>query len=512
MTNIFPILLIISGMLLCISATYLYAASNIKNLKSFSFFLTANATYVLFFALELKSHSELDAKLFINLQYLGIVFIPSLLLITTKDLLNIRFLKDRLFNQILYITSFVFLFIIYTNQFHHLYIKNLNITIIEDISITSLHVGPLFHLMTVFHISSIILSSYLIIANYKKMPEHLKIQYIIIFACILIQLSALFIYLSGYSPYGIDLPAFALIITSFLVFYGVQKKYFLSILSLAEHNVFQNMKSPVIILSGDNKLIDYNLSAKILFNLDESKIGLNHIKIYHEYRELIDFVTASDSLQTILTHRNNDIYRVTVDYIQQSSNKKFAKYLVFTDMTKEHLMLNHLNIKARHDSLTSLLNRGSFEEFAEEFPKKIIAPTSIAFVMADIDFFKKVNDTYGHSLGDTILINFSQILKSAVRTDDIVCRYGGEEFLMVLVGITPEILASKLENLRATIENTIIHKDSADITITASFGACFTVIDKNDHRTFKDFVDLADKELYKVKKNGRNKVSIISKQ
>ena len=150
MANILPILLIISGMLLCISATHIYLASKIKNLKSFSYFLMSNAIYVLFFALELKSSSNADAELFINFQYLGLALIPSLWLISSKDLLNIKLKNDKLLNQFLCGISIFLLLIIYTNSLHHLFIKDFIINKIDGLSITKLEIGPLFFLMTFF--------------------------------------------------------------------------------------------------------------------------------------------------------------------------------------------------------------------------------------------------------------------------------------------------------------------------------------------------------------------------
>lgn len=511
MENIFPVLLIISGIFLCVSATQIYLVSKIKNLKNFSYFLVFNAIYVLFFALELKSSTVNDAKIFIYLEYIGLSFIPSFWIICTKDLLNVKFRNDKLFNRVLYGVSFFFLVIIYTNNFHHQFIKKMFILKINSLSITQFNPGPLLYLMTFFQLLGIIFGIYIVIVNYKKIPEHLKNQFQFLLIGVTIQLGSFLIYILGYSPYGIDLPAFGLIITSLILIYGIQKKYFLSILTVAEHDVFQNMKSPVIILSSSNKLINYNLSAKALFDFNDTKVGLTHEELYPNYKKLIQFVIKHDKSQLILEYSDNMIFRVSIDYIQQSSNKNPAKCLVFTDITKEYKMLSHLKIKANNDSLTSLLNRRSFEEFSLIFPNSIVNQTEVGFIMCDIDFFKKINDTYGHDSGDIVLIGFSEILNSSLQNDDVVFRYGGEEFLIIWLGLSKENLIFRLENLRKKIENTLFNVNKESIKITSSFGVCYTCLSTDKVFSVKELVNLADKELYKAKKNGRNRFEILEK-
>lgn len=127
--------------------------------------------------------------------------------------------------------------------------------------------------------------------------------------------------------------------------------------------------------------------------------------------------------------------------------------------------------------------------------------TGLSLVFCDIDRFKRINDEHGHDVGDGVLRLFAQTLKSSVRKSDIVARWGGEEFVLLLVNTTPEIAGVMAEKLRMEIE-------ACDFPtvgkVTASFGAT-RLLDGDNLGTL---IKRADVALYKAKKNGRNRVEM----
>ena len=126
-------------------------------------------------------------------------------------------------------------------------------------------------------------------------------------------------------------------------------------------------------------------------------------------------------------------------------------------------------------------------------------------MIIDIDFFKKVNDTYGHIYGDYILRDCSKILKTNLRKVDIIGRFGGEEFVLYIEDTDISNMEIMCNNLRKKIQNFKFEYDEIKINITASFG--FTISSKN--LNFDDCFKLADKALYQAKETGRNKVCHI---
>ncbi len=124
--------------------------------------------------------------------------------------------------------------------------------------------------------------------------------------------------------------------------------------------------------------------------------------------------------------------------------------------------------------------------------------------MFDIDFFKNVNDTYGHEAGDVVLTKVASIIKNSTRSSDIAARYGGEEFVLMLCG-TLEQSCEVAERIRQQVENTLIVHDGREIRVTISIGIAAY---RFDWEKETELVKRADKALYESKENGRNQVTI----
>ena len=158
------------------------------------------------------------------------------------------------------------------------------------------------------------------------------------------------------------------------------------------------------------------------------------------------------------------------------------------------------------DGLTRLTNRRSFIERGQsEFSRAQRIPTSaLACVMVDLDHFKRINDTWGHHAGDQVLIAASTIMMSGARHYDEVGRYGGEEFAILLPGLTLEAAVIVAERIREKIADAQINVDGNPIAITASFGvASFPAPGITN---LNDLLKAADKALYAAKESGRNRV------
>jgi len=177
-------------------------------------------------------------------------------------------------------------------------------------------------------------------------------------------------------------------------------------------------------------------------------------------------------------------------------------FIVFKDITQEYEEYKKLKNRANYDSLTNIYNRGSFEYYLESQIKKAYKTGNVfSLIMFDIDYFKKINDTYGHDVGDIILKELTLLVSSHIRESDIFARWGGEEFMIISMNSLEhsEILSEKI---RKVIENNnfSIVKD-----VTCSFGVSqYNVGDTKD-----TIIKRSDNMLYSAKENGRNKVVSI---
>lgn len=156
------------------------------------------------------------------------------------------------------------------------------------------------------------------------------------------------------------------------------------------------------------------------------------------------------------------------------------------------------------DYLTELYNRRYFFESGKNlFASAKRGHVNIVMAMIDIDFFKVVNDTYGHEAGDTVLKEIASILRGRMRQSDLVARYSGEEFSVVAINMEPEYAGTVFEGLRKTIEDTEIPWNGGSIQVTVSIGVCTKLKDSPE-----EMVRRTDTLLYQAKKNGRNKVVV----
>lgn len=163
---------------------------------------------------------------------------------------------------------------------------------------------------------------------------------------------------------------------------------------------------------------------------------------------------------------------------------------------------------ASKDGLTGVYNHALLIElFEKELNKQERNAGNISFVMLDIDYFKKVNDNYGHISGDIVLKGLSQILESSTRSSDIVGRFGGEEFSIVLPEISADEAYKLCDRIRQTIENYDFFISEIAIKITVSMGIYFKT--SKDSISSKEIIKNADTALYTAKHRGRNRVEVF---
>ncbi len=236
---------------------------------------------------------------------------------------------------------------------------------------------------------------------------------------------------------------------------------------------------------------------EVINNLEEYQKSLskkeNQIEQQHEK-------TKDESTKEILMSILNELKEL-------KSQNEFFKGKIKTQAKKIKELEDELHVtkkEANLDHLTGLLNRRAFDEAVDRLIKKYrTTKTPFSFIFIDIDFFKEINDTYGHAIGDETLKDVAETLKKYLRNEDIISRYGGEEFGVVLPGIRLDTALKIAERLKNAIKNKTIKIDNHDIKITASFGVA--EIDDRVNSIY-DLVKKADLALYAAKKDGRDKI------
>ena len=191
------------------------------------------------------------------------------------------------------------------------------------------------------------------------------------------------------------------------------------------------------------------------------------------------------------------------DKIQISSNT-ILKY-AYQDKI-ENIFHTELYRMAVVDPLTGAYNKRYFEErFKEEFSYSLRNRAPLSLLMIDIDWFKSVNDCYGHPAGDYVLTRVSEITASIIRKEDLLCRYGGEEFAVILKGTDSEGAWTLAERLRKMVDEAVFEFDGKKIHATVSIGVA--TLHGRNLVDYEQMIKAADTLLYKSKNAGRNRVS-----
>ncbi|MCW8837098.1 MAG: GGDEF domain-containing protein, partial [Thiovulaceae bacterium] len=178
----------------------------------------------------------------------------------------------------------------------------------------------------------------------------------------------------------------------------------------------------------------------------------------------------------------------------------FMYYFIYIDLETEKQLYSY----ATKDQLTGLNNRRYIDSIVEyEFSKRESRPLSI--VLADIDFFKKINDNYGHHCGDEVLVEVSKKLTNCIRQEDTLSRWGGEEFLFFMPGSTKEDAKILVDRIQKSIDDLSFEcNDTKDIKVTLTFG----IAQKEENENFDEVLARADIALYDGKKYGRDCIVI----
>jgi len=274
----------------------------------------------------------------------------------------------------------------------------------------------------------------------------------------------------------------------------------------------------LIFVTNDKKII--NVNKKFLdffdknstdeFNAEVSYIRNKFIKSnglysYDNQRPELTWIMQIKQLPSIdrivkMSNKDNieRIFTVNID-IYSHDNESFV--ISFTDITDLKKKSNLLEYQANHDTLTGLYNRQKFHEiYTKEMRREKRYDNSLSLILFDLDHFKKLNDDFGHDIGDIALKEISTLALEVIREHDTIVRWGGEEFIVLLPETNVDGAVFVANKLRCAIES--LQEEKIPRTITASFGIT-TLVEGDDESSF---VKRADEALYEAKDKGRNMV------
>lgn len=289
-----------------------------------------------------------------------------------------------------------------------------------------------------------------------------------------------------------------------------------------EQHIFNNMAGLMIIDKNGEIVASSSMSCNNLISMADNIAEFSAASL-NEIQYIDSGILAKNSLMVITTNiMPQNEYEASLDgsqfsmvhiaerqtlfgFLITNDASVFNMFVAVITIISFFLLLVSFSFRKRKDSLTGIFNRDIIEnDLPKTVEEAVAAGKDACLIMVDIDYFKKVNDTYGHPTGDIVLKNTANIIERCIRKKDWVARFGGEEFLIFLPGTNRKTGSSVAERIRKEIEDALVNSNGGKIRVTASFGVASLLDD--GIKAAQDLIKLADQNLYSAKESGRNMV------
>lgn len=282
--------------------------------------------------------------------------------------------------------------------------------------------------------------------------------------------------------------------------------------------IFENVTEGIFRCDVAGNMVEVNPAMAVMFGFDTPEEFLDRVS---SIREL--FCTKADYERYSQLLSDDGVWRMEVKACGPDGIRLWAEVSasimhenedgvcsgvvgVLADVTERKHMLEEMCRLARTDSLTGLWNRGYFMELAErEVARSLRAKSPLSLLIVDADYFKSINDTYGHDVGDKALTTMSQVLLNSVREVDVVGRFGGEEFVVLLPDAATGDACCVADRILGNLRSALIEGGEEKFTMTASIGLASL---DTDQASLDVMLKLADIALYAAKKNGRDRTEV----
>lgn len=465
--------------------------------------MLATTVYAFGYTMELASNT-LDQILFwVKIEHLGIEFISPFWLLFTLSLSGRQKLLSPKRISALFVVPIIMVVLVFLNKMH----LNPQITAGAPFPTLSYTRGTVALIEIGYACICLIISLIVFTAMYMKAAPAFRKQALIFALGATFPLIGIFITATHHAVFNLDLAPLSISISGILFVIGFHRLQILDIVPLARDVVFEGMGDGILVLDTSNRLVDFNPRSRNIFSeIKDSSVGSFAENIFSAHSDLVKMIQKNSS--EILTLQNGNFsYRCSMMPLYYPKEKLVGKVITIQDYTQTAAMVKQLSDLATLDFLTGIYNRRHFYELAEkEISRTERLNKQLSLIILDLDEFKLINDTLGHSAGDFVLTFIVHLFQKRLRKYDIIGRFGGDEFLILLPETGIDEARALAEELRSAMEQSEIHYEDQIIKITASFGVANLSLE--DSSPFEDLVKRADKAIYIAKDSGRNRVCV----
>ncbi|MEI8095359.1 MAG: diguanylate cyclase [Spirochaetales bacterium] len=478
---------------------------------AFTFVNLAGVFYAWGSLLEITSGSPEQALSALTLEYVGIATIGPLLFLTSVSATRGARAISTFGVTLLFIVPVLTILLVASNAFHHLFYTSIALTQRGPFSVPTLEKGPFWMLNMVYMNVCLFGSTLVAWQASRKGAKTQKSALRLLLVASLLPWSGMVWYQMGLSPWGLDTAPFGISLSA--VFFAVALFRFglFDHMPLVLDQVFENMREGVLVVDTQGRLAGLNPAmTRIVPKLSTDLVGTPVAALARLEPTLARFVSAGVEEEAVWRQEGEEprVFQVDRSPLKDARGRKTGDIYLLADITQREELSQRLSHLARTDELTSLPNRRAFLERLKDEAERIKRyGGTFSLAIADIDHFKRVNDSWGHDAGDAVLAHVTRLWSSCLRTSDQLARWGGEEFTVLMVGTSSAEALVLLERMRSHIEANPLEWNGEPIAVTASFGVTSALgIGQVKVDRPEDWVHRADQALYLAKENGRNQV------
>jgi diguanylate cyclase (GGDEF)-like protein len=483
--------------------------------------------WTLCYALQLFSffHPSSEPFFWSKMTFWGVVMIPAGFLVwTSRYTGNDRWVTPWTI-ALLCIEPVVFNLLVWTDSRHGLF---------SGTFLLNGRLGVAFYLHTLYSYLLLLAGAALLVLHWLRLPPSYKKQALLVLSGLVG--SSLFNVMSVLVTgplLRLDISPLGFMIAGVVFTYAQLRHRLFDIMPVARHAVVEGMRDGVVVLDNDNRIVDMNPAAQEMLHVRmDASLGKMAGAVLPFWANVER--EAAGREETVIDYRLDDSAHRQIDLhltqMRDKRNQPGGKLILLRDVThlknieralretNTALLLKIAEIEALQaklkeqairDPLTGLYNRRFLEEtLSRELAQAVRSQRPLSLAMIDLDHFKNINDTYGHEAGDRFLKALGDLLLELTRFGDVACRFGGEEFVVVLPGAPLEIAAIRVNSMRQAFASRKIEIAGASLGVTFSAGvAGFPLHGSDDAELLAE----ADRALYAAKAAGRDRVIAADK-
>lgn len=426
--------------------------------------------------------------------YAGIASIPVLFLLTASRYTQYDEWINKKSVILLSLVPVLTILIAATNNFHSLLWRNIFIRQ-GYLGIHAVYERGIYFWVHTAYSYIIILFGILVLARaIFRFPRFFSKQTRFLFAASVIPMIVNITYIISPELFDwMDITPVSFVVSSVLLSFAIFRYKLLEMIPVAREKIIDNLNDGIMILDSQNRIIEINSSARQMFEINYDEVGKPIDDILKYWPSIITMVSSKeDNIQKeIQINKAKKIFlELRVSLIFDKKDNIICRMLIFRDVTERKTAEEKLRQMSFHDSLTGLYNRAFFEEEIKRLNKVRQLPISI--IVADVNGLKLINDAFGHQLGDELLKVSSRIIKRCCRSEDIVSRWGGDEFIILL----PKTPGKQAADVMKRITNECEKIKNFKIPLSIALGSSTKL---SENAEIKRVIDEAEAKMYKNK-------------